>query len=290
MRIPQNHNAKISAANNAISAPTRQRNSGSDSRGMVSELNILEQEKVTISDGARRRLGQIEPLFNNESVGEARKRQAEMLASLTSENTNISNNATQQTDISQKLRELLANPWSGQATAAEATTNSMLREHGFYENNRGQQDLVAHFADNFRRTLSENSPEGIVSIADSAHFQLSTLANTYAELRQTIEERYTGDELEDRLRWLSQGFEVLSSDVAQSHAYAAQREMLRSEDTSGMSERELSLLNRKIESIGVDIKDLMLELAQALRSFAVENGLISMESSNVPMFSDVLSS
>jgi len=63
-----------------------------------------------------------------------------------------------------------------------------------------------------------------------------------------------------------------ASNVAQSFAYAAQREMIRSEDTSGMSERELSLLKRKIESIGVDIKDLMLELAQALRSFAVKHG------------------
>jgi hypothetical protein len=155
-----------------------------------------------------------------------------------------------------------------------------MRNFGIVLDNKAQADLIGNFIHKYQSTLPPPPNNDYTNLAVVAGGYLTHLANVYAETRLSIEERFTGEELEDNLRWLSQGFDLLLETVADSITGFAERFFNFDNDESGMSKAELERLRLEFGRFFPGMKDVAISLGQMLRQYAVENGFISSDRSS----------
>ncbi|MCL2250179.1 MAG: hypothetical protein FWC13_13055 [Oscillospiraceae bacterium] len=252
-------------------------NSANENRPVVSALNGLDSEQVSISNEARRRLMIHKSLFG-ENRFSTRQQQAEA-AALFMETDDT------ETDEYAKLEgfwsgELFipnqnVNPWNNAHNGVNRV--GLLMESRFFENNQAQTDLISYFAAKVNGTINSTAGPSTQSLETVARHQLSVLANSYIEMRQRIEEKFTGEELEEHLRWLSQGFDIMAEDISTRLAEAARLQTERSAEGAELSEQELERLRLKLDRMTPDLQELLLNIANLFRQFALENGAINLD-------------
>ncbi|MCL2222926.1 MAG: hypothetical protein FWC20_00315 [Oscillospiraceae bacterium] len=179
--------------------------------------------------------------------------------------------------ISQSANSLsgfIRNPWTNNLVTFRTDADGVRRYStlpGFESQDRaetGIRDAISFKFNIARRDMEFEIRETYLDPATRARMNASALAEVYADMRQTLEERYSGEELEKRLRWLSEGFDSIANDIADEAASQTGRYLDDLRRNAELTGEELSEFNRISAELVDLVRATVLAFVNSARDFA----------------------